>query len=58
MYDKVADGFMARRHRVEVGKSWLRHANGDAKKKGDKDGGGGGGADVLIPLSIKAEKHW
>ena len=34
---------MARWHRAEVGKSWLRHANENAKT-GDKEKGGGGGA--------------
>ena len=39
---KEASGFMARWHRAEVGKSWLRHENEDAKKTGEKEKGGGG----------------
>ena len=34
---------MASWHRAEVEKSWLRHANEDAKKKGEKENGGGEG---------------
>ena len=34
---------MARWYRTEVEKSWLRHANKDANKKGEKEKGGGGG---------------
>ena len=34
---KTAGGFRAGRHRAEVEKSWVRHANEEAKKKGEKE---------------------
>ena len=34
---------MSRWHRAEVEKSWLRHTNEDATKKGWKEKGGGEG---------------
>ena len=46
---KAANGFMARWHRAEMEKSWLRHANEDAKKKGNTQKGGGREAAVRIP---------
>ena len=55
---------MAKWHRADGEKIWLRHANEDAKKKGEKEKGGGrgergaGGAAVLIPLSKKAGNNW
>ena len=51
---------MARWHRDEAERSWLRHAAEEAKL-GDKGKGGGGergGATVLIPLSTNGETKW
>ena len=48
----AADGFMARWHRPEVEKSWLRLANEDAGREG------GGGAAVLMPLSFESRENW
>ena len=41
---KAANGFMARWHRAEVEKSWLRHVNEKFKMKDEgREGEGGGG---------------
>ena len=51
---EAADHFMARWHRAEAERSWLRHTAEDAKR-GDQERGGGAGAAVLIQLSTNAE---
>ena len=50
---EAADCLVARWHRDEAERSWLRHAAEDAKSDGR--GKGWGGASVLIPLSTNAE---
>ena len=50
---EVADCVMARRHRGEPEKSWLRHTAEAAKSGGKKEGEWG--AAVLIPLLTNAE---
>ena len=50
---EAADCFMARWHRDESQRSWLRHAAEDAKSRDER--GGKGGAAVLIQLSTNAE---
>ena len=51
---EAADCFMARQHRGEAERSWIRHVAQDAKN-GGKGGGGGGGAAVRVQLSTTAE---
>ena len=46
---------MARWHRAEAERSWLRHTAEDAKRGDQERGGGGAGAAVLIQLSTNAE---
>ena len=55
----AANRFVARWHRGEAEKSWLRHAAEDAKS-GDKGKPRrrGGGAAVLIQLSANVETKW
>ena len=57
---KAADGFVAKWHRAEVGKSWLRHANPNSRRPRRRSGGVGAGcgAAVVIPLSVKVEGNW
>ena len=53
----TADRFMAKWHRVETEKSWLRHVAVDPKSSNQGKPGGRGG--VLIQLSTNnAETKW